>query len=433
MKGRFAVLCILMLVILIAPVAILRFREDYKIAYLDATEVNALIHDCADRWDDINSNASEGNARTASIYGFEYEVMDNDGNIVLYTQHDMPKDLGRATTLRYTIRDIIKDGEVVGKLLIANDYEHIKSDAYVSYRMRYLVCVLVEAVIIALFLVWVYFYIVRPFDRMKDFAADVASGDLDAPLTMDRGNLFGAFTESFDIMRIELADARQKEYEAQRSKVELVAQLSHDIKTPVASIKAMGELLGAVNTDPKQKTKLDSIVGKADQIDVLVSDLFATSLTDLDQLEVNCSEQESRVLDKIIKEADHNEYVVGGEVTECLIVCDPVRTTQVINNIIHNSYKYADTSIYLDSRTEGDSLILSLTDRGGGVSEEDLPMVTKKFRRGANAKEKQGAGLGLAIASELMEKMGGSLECSNADGGFRVTLQFRLADSSEEE
>ena len=107
MKGRFAVLCILMLVILIAPVAILRFREDYKIAYLDATEVNALIHDCADRWDDINSNASEGNARTASIYGFEYEVMDNDGNIVLYTQHDMPKDLGRATTLRYTIRDIV--------------------------------------------------------------------------------------------------------------------------------------------------------------------------------------------------------------------------------------------------------------------------------------------------------------------------------------
>ena len=56
-------------------------------------------------------------------------------------------------------------------------------------------------------------------------------------------------------------------------------------------------------------------------------------------------------------------------------------------------------------------------------------MITKKFRRGANAKEKQGAGLGLAIASELMDKMGGSLECSNADGGFRVTLMFKLAAS----
>lgn len=429
MKGRFAFLCILMLIVLIAPVAVLRFREDYKIAYLDATQVNAVIHDCANRWDEIEANAAEGRSRTASIYDFEYEVMDNEGNIVLYTEKDMPKDLGRATTLRYTIRDIEKDGVVVGKLLIANNYETIKSEAYVSYRMRYLICVIIEAVIITLFLIWVYIYIVRPFDRMKDFAADVASGNLDAPLTMDRGNLFGAFTESFDIMRVELADARQKEYEAQRSKVELVAQLSHDIKTPVASIKAMGELLGAVNTDPKQKTKLDSIVGKADQIDVLVSDLFATTLTDLDQLEVETSEQESKVLDKIIREADHNEYVVGGEVTECLIECDVVRTTQVINNIIHNSYKYADTSIYLESHTERDALVVSLTDRGGGVSEEDLPMVTKKFRRGANAKEKQGAGLGLAIASELMEKMGGSLECSNADGGFRVTLMFKLADS----
>ena len=433
MKGRFAFLCILMLIVLILPVAILRFNEDYKIAYLDASEVNALLHDCADRWDDINSDALEGNSRTISTCDFEYEVMDNEGNVLLYTQNDMPKDLGRATTLRYTIRDIVKDGEVVGKLLIANDYEHIKSDAYVSYRMRYLICALVEAVIITIFLIWVYFFIVRPFDRMKDFAADVASGDLDAPLTMDRGNLFGAFTESFDIMRVELADARQKEYEAQRSKVELVAQLSHDIKTPVASIKAMGELLGAVNTDPRQKTKLDSIVGKADQIDVLVSDLFATTLKDLDQLEVDPTVQESKIIEKIIREADHNDYVIGNEIPECLIVCDAVRLTQVINNIINNSYKYADTSIYVDSRTERDSLVLSLTDRGGGVSEEDLPMVTKKFRRGANAKEKQGAGLGLAIASELMEKMGGSLECSNADGGFRVTLMFKLADSSDAE
>ena len=205
--------------------------------------------------------------------------------------------------------------------------------------------------------------------------------------------------------------------------------MSHDIKTPVASIRAMSELLRELNKDPKQQSKLDSIVSKADQIDVMVSDLFATSLTDLNQLEVQASEQESRVLDKIIKDADHNEYIVGGEVEECLIVCDPVRTTQVVNNIINNSYKYADTSIYLESHFEDDCLVVSFTDRGGGVSEEDIPMITKKFRRGANAKEKQGAGLGLAIASELMDKMGGSLECSNADGGFRVTLMFKLAAS----
>ncbi len=429
MRRRFALVAILMVVLLILPVAFLRTREADHVFRLDAVEVNRLIHESADNWDKLCEEGRDSAVKTVNMYDFEYEIMDNDGNVLLYTGNDMPSDLGRATTLRYTIRDITRDGVVVGKLLIANDYETISDKAYVSYRVRYLTCVLVEAVIIVVFLCWIYLNIVRPFDRMRDFAADVASGNLDRPLTMDRGNIFGAFTESFDIMRSELAEARQKEYEAQRSKVELVAQLSHDIKTPVASIRAMGELLGARSTDEKQKDKLDSIVRKAEQIDVLVSDLFATTLTDLDQLEVDPSEQESMVIGKIIREADHNDYVSGDNIDECLIICDPVRTTQVINNIIHNSYKYADTAIYVDSHIEDDCLIVSFTDRGGGVSEDDLPIITKKFRRGANAKDKQGAGLGLAIAMELMEKMGGSLECSNADGGFRVTLMFKLADS----
>ena len=93
----------------------------------------------------------------------------------------------------------------------------------------------------------------------------------------------------------------------------------------------------------------------------------------------------------------------------------------------NNSYKYADTTISVKSHIEDDLFVLSFTDKGGGVSEDDLPMITKRFRRGSNAEGKQGAGLGLAIASELMEKMEGSLECSNVDGGFRVTLFFKLA------
>lgn len=426
MKKRCFLICILIFVILLLPVALLFSSPDYENTYLDNTDVNLLLHDCSDRWDELNSNAV---IEAESSYEFEYEVITNSGDVLLRTDPDITSDIGRATTLRYTMRDIVKDGKVVGKLIIVNDYVAIAQKADASYRTKYIIMASFLALLAVLFFVWVYLYIIHPFDKLKDFAADVASGNLDAPLKMDRGNLFGAFTESFDIMRSELMDARQKEYEAQRSKVELVASLSHDIKTPVASIRAMSELLRELNKDPKQKSKLDSIVSKADQIDVMVSDLFATSLTDLNQLEVLASEQESRILDKIIKDADHNEYIVGEEVKECLIVCDSVRVTQVINNIINNSYKYADTSIYLESHFEDDCLVVSFTDRGGGVSEEDLPMITKKFRRGANSHDKQGAGLGLAIASELMDKMGGSLECTNADGGFRVTLMFKLVAS----
>jgi signal transduction histidine kinase len=353
--------------------------------------------------------------------------MDNDGNVKIRTGTGMPEDLGRATTERYTIRDIKVDGEVVGKLLIDNDFTNMMNDTRNTYMKKIFLVIICEAVIIALFLFWVYMNIVKPFDDLKDFAADVASGNLDKPLKMDRGNIFGSFTESFDIMRSELNDAKQKEYEAQRSKMELVSQLSHDIKTPVASIKALGELLEAQSTDPKSKERLGSIVAKADNIDVMVSDLFTEALTDLNELSVDVSEQESLILDKIIKDADYKDLVTGDSVAECLIICDPLRATQVVNNIIFNSYKYADTKIYLESHIEDDCLLVAFTDEGGGVSNDDLPVITKRFRRGENAKGKPGSGLGLAIAKELMEKMDGDLEVANADKGLRVTLYFKIA------
>ena len=424
MKKRFVLLAILLTLILILPVFLLNYGIKSGTDNLDNTVVNELLNSLSDDWESIKDKRKNA---VPEIEGISYEVMDNNGNILVRTSAGMPEDLGRATSERYTIRDIKVDVETVGKLLISNDFSAIRSKTEEKYEIRFYAVALSEAVIIALFLLWVYINIIRPFEDLKDFAVDVASGDLDKPLKMDRGNIFGSFTESFDIMRTELNEARQKEYEAQRSKMELISQLSHDIKTPVASIKALGELLEAQATDPKTKERLGSIVSKADNIDVMVSDLFTESLTELNELSVELSEQESRILDRIIKEADHLYLVRGDKITECLIMCDPLRVTQVVNNIIFNSYKYAGTNIYVESHIEDDCLVVSFTDEGGGVPEDDLPVITKRFRRGGNAKGKPGSGLGLAIALELMEKMNGDLEVANTDKGLRVTLYFKIA------
>ena len=223
-----------------------------------------------------------------------------------------------------------------------------------------------------------------------------------------------------------MAIAVEDRLKSERMKTELITNVSHDIKTPVASIKALGELLEAQSTDPKSKERLGSIVTKADNIDAMVSDLFTETLTELNELNVETSEQESRILDRIIKDADHMDLVTGGKVEGCIIMCDPLRVTQVVNNIIFNSYKYAGTKIHLESHIEDDYLVVSFTDEGGGVSNDEIPMITKRFRRGENAKGKPGSGLGLAIAYELMEKMGGDLEVANADKGLRVRLFFKI-------
>lgn len=423
MKKRFVLLAVLLTVILIIPVLFLNYGKQASAGYLDNTVVNGLLNELSADWDNVKA---KNKSIVPQIEGISYEVMDNDGRILVRTETGMPEDLGRATSERYTIRDIKVDGEVVGKLLISNDFTSMRSETQKNYERRFIIVALVEALLIALFLLWVYRNIIKPFEDLKEFASDIASGDLDKPLKMDRGNIFGSFTESFDIMRTELSEAKQKEYEAQRSKMELVSQLSHDIKTPVASIKALGELLEAQSTDPKTKERLGSIVTKADNIDAMVSDLFTETLTELNELNVETSEQESRILDRIIKDADHMDLVTGRNVEECIIMCDPLRVTQVVNNIIFNSYKYAGTKIHLESHIEDDYLVVSFTDEGGGVSNDEIPMITKRFRRGENAKGKPGSGLGLAIAYELMEKMGGDLEVANADKGLRVRLFFKI-------
>lgn len=423
MKKRFVLLAVLLTVILIIPVLFLNYGKQASAGYLDNTVVNGLLNELSADWDNVKA---KNKSIVPQIEGISYEVMDNDGRILVRTETGMPEDLGRATSERYTIRDIKVDGEVVGKLLISNDFTSMRSETQKNYERRFIIVALVEALLIALFLLWVYRNIIKPFEDLKEFASDIASGDLDKPLKMDRGNIFGSFTESFDIMRTELSEAKQKEYEAQRSKMELVSQLSHDIKTPVASIKALGELLEAQSTDPKTKERLGSIVTKADNIDAMVSDLFTETLTELNELNVETSEQESRILDRIIKDADHMDLVTGRNVEECIIMCDPLRVTQVVNNIIFNSYKYAGTAIHLESHIEDDYLVVSFTDEGGGVSNDEIPMITKRFRRGENAKGKPGSGLGLAIAYELMEKMGGDLEVANADKGLRVRLFFKI-------
>ena len=426
MKNKFIFVCVILALMLLVPIIFLNKNVDVSEERLNNAEVNLLIHEIEDNWD---VTISDPGRVVENKYAFDYEVMDNDGRIILKTKKDLASDIGRATSEHYTIRDLDVDGKEVGKLLIVNDYSAYKNEVYNRYSRNYILCAVLEALIIAIFMVWVYHSVVKPFDKLKGFASNVAAGNLDMPLEMDRGNMFGAFTESFDIMREELQTARQKEYEAQRSKVELVAQLSHDIKTPVASIRAMSELLEAKSDDEKQKQKLGSIVSKTNQIDVMVSDLFASTLNDLEKLDATASEQPSNILEKIINDADYQDYIGDIDIEECLILCDPIRASQVINNIISNSYKYADTSIIVRSEIEDDHLNLTFTDKGGGVSEDDLPVITKRFRRGSNSDGKPGAGLGLAIASELMEKMGGGLECSNVEGGFRVKLLFRLADS----
>lgn len=270
--------------------------------------------------------------------------------------------------------------------------------------------------------------IINPFKKLENFAKQIAIGNLDTPLLMDKSNIFGAFTESFDIMREELNKAKEKEYLANKSKKVLVASLSHDIKTPVTSIKLISELLLVMLQDEKIKNKISSIYNKADQIDHLITDMFNATLEELSELKVTVRDEYSTSLEELFHNADYYNKITLSKIPPCAIQVDILRLQQVINNVINNSYKYANTPIDVDFDLDHSYLQINIKDYGQGVLDDELPLLFNKFYRGKNpqVQKKDGAGLGLYISKYLMNELGGDLSCYNENNGFKVELLIPL-------
>ena len=326
------------------------------------------------------------------------------------------------------IFDYYKNDKFTAKIVFPGEHDNIKS-VYNVMKKRILISFAVLGIIMTGILLIIYFNYVRPFDKMQEFAKQIAKGNLDMPLRIHKNNYFGAFTESFDIMREELARARKGEYEANKSKKELVAELSHDIKTPVATIKAMCELIPLQTKDETILQKAEIIGRKADVINALITDMFHATLEELQVLKVNPCEELSTIILPMIKQMDYfGKIHMHGECPECLIYADKLRLNQVIDNVINNSYKYADTDIDIEFSSVGEKgakdIMITIRDYGNGVSEEDMPLITEKFYRGSNSEGCEGSGLGLYLSQFFMHEMEGEFNCYN-DSGFVVEIVLK--------
>lgn len=385
----------------------------------DTVTVNEVVHSVAQ---DFNSLEEHKNSTA-----LDYVVLDNAGKILYKTQAGLSESINTAVAHRDTVLDITVGGKAVGKVIIYNDGAQTLQTQKQTAIIVLSSAIAVQCAICIGYALYMRFTIIRPFRKLKGFAERVAGGNLDIPLEMDRQNLFGAFTESFDIMRSELKKARLAEAKAQKSKKELVAKLSHDIKTPVSSIKAVAEVGLAVTEQGKDRANYTQIIGKADQINTLVTNLFTATLEELQQLTVTPANIESSRIKNILENADYMHRAAIPEIGECLVYADGLRLQQVFDNIFANSYKYAKTDIVVTARKTQKYISVIVEDFGGGVAEEDLPVLKEKFRRGANSANTEGAGLGLYISDYFMKEMNGELNIENGAHGLKVTVSIPLS------
>lgn len=385
----------------------------------DTVAVNEVVQSVTEDFNDL-----EQHKNTTAL---DYVVLDENGNLLYKTKFGLSESVNEAITHRDTILDITINDTAVGKVIIFNDGELSLQSQKQTAIIVLAVAIVISSGICLGYALYMHFTVIRPFRKLKGFAERIAGGNLDIPLEMDKRNLFGAFTESFDIMRSELKKARLAEAQAQQSKKELVAKLSHDIKTPIASIKAVSEVGLAVTNNEKDKANYTQIIGKADQINTLVTNLFTATLEELQQLTVTPTNTESSKVKTMLENADYLHKATIPDIPECLVYADSLRLQQVFDNIFANSYKYAKTDIVVTAQKADNYIVIGIEDYGGGALPEELPVLKEKFKRGSNAKNTEGAGLGLYISDYFMKEMQGELNIENGEHGLKVTVTLTLS------
>lgn len=395
----------------------------------DAVAVNTAVHTVQDDWEHPGTHVNQT--------GLDYVALDLDGAVRLRTREGLSETIYAAVRHRDTILDLTDGEMVVGKLIIYND----SVAGWQSQKKHVLIVLsagmLLQCLLCAAYLWYLERAMIRPFDQLRDFATRVAGGNLDIPLAMDRQNLFGAFTESFDLMRSELKRARLAEAQANESRKELVAKLSHDIRTPVASIRAAAEVGAALTSDARTKENYSQILYKADQISALVNELFSATLEELAQLPVYAVDMESGEVAELLKSADYLHCARIPDLPECLLCADRLRLQQVFDNIFANAYKYAGGGrpsvrdaicrIGVTACREDAFLVVGIEDSGGGVDAKELPLLKEKFWRGSNCGGVEGAGLGLFLSDYFMREMHGELTVANGEHGLLVQVRVPLS------
>lgn len=217
---------------------------------------------------------------------------------------------------------------------------------------------------------------------------------------------------------------------------ELVGNISHEFRTPLAGIKAMVETLqgGAINDRTTASDFLNRIEAEVDRLAQLVSELtelsrIETGKSELKLEPVNMNLLIEEVIAQLKPQAARQKLSFHKKLLPGLpaIQADKERIRQVIVNLMHNAIKFNRSGGSIITATEAfeDSVLVEISDTGIGITEKDLPRIFERFYKTDKSRAGQGSGIGLAIAKHIVEAHGGEIKV-RSDEGKSSTFSFKL-------
>lgn len=223
---------------------------------------------------------------------------------------------------------------------------------------------------------------------------------------------------------------------------ELIGNISHELRTPLAGIKAMVETLKGIAIDDKETTS--DFLGRIDsEVDRLTQ--MVTELTELSRIETGKAKLElvptdmnlliSGVVTQLNPLAERQQVTIRTELASTLplVTVDSDRIRQTVINLIHNAIKFNHPAgeVTITTNTSRDSITVSVSDTGIGISKNDLPHVFERFFKADKARTKGGSGLGLAIAKHTIQTHGGNIQAQSEEGkGSIFSFSLPLKASS---
>ena len=280
--------------------------------------------------------------------------------------------------------------------------------------------------------VWIYSGIIRPLEKLHEAMNEIKEGNLDKVLDAeDVGGEIRQLMEDFEEMRIRLKENQEEKLQYDRDNKELISNITHDLKTPITSIKGYVEgILDGVARSPEQMNRyIRTIYNKANDMDRLINELTLYSRMESDRIpynfqKINVGDYFGDCAYEIGMDMEQRgiqlNYMNMVDPATC-IIADPEQLKRVVNNIIGNSVKYIDKPhgiIDIRILDEQDSIRLEIEDNGKGIAARDLPNIFERFYRtdSSRSSAQGGSGIGLSIVKKIVEDHGGFIWATSREG-----------------
>jgi signal transduction histidine kinase len=268
-------------------------------------------------------------------------------------------------------------------------------------------------------------------ERLMASARRLAGGDLSARVgPIDAEPELRTLAELLDDMAERLGRSIENERAVEAMRRDLFTAISHDLRTPLASVKAISEAIEhGVIEDPKEVGRYAREMGIAiDALTGMVDDLFELVNADAEQLAPESGARLGVVLESALRACEGYAHERGVAMKTDLdgsgeVSCSP-RLERVLQNLLVNAVRHTDGGeVLVEARVDDSDLVIHVTDNGEGISESQLPMVFEPFWRGDSARSSPGSGLGLSLAKRIVEHLGGQIEATSRPGrGSRFTV-----------